>query len=242
MIELATSAGPSAADAQEVPKADTSAETDVSFWSELRTQRWDDHRYYHRSRVNQALHLVSACCFVVAYLLIPFQAALAALLGWVVAMWIRQVGHFFFEPRTFDEVNNASHEHKEEIKLGYNLRRKVILLAIWLTIPFMVWRNPTLFGTMQAWHDRASFLNQVGVLWLWLGVAGLIGRSVWLAVSHSPKTGFVWMVKILTDPFHDISIYYKAPAALLRGEWIDPMTHVELELGRERMAQHPTSF
>jgi len=32
----------------------------------------------------------------------------------------------------------------------------------------------------------------------------------------------VWAAKILTDPFHDIKLYYKAPLALLRGEWIDP--------------------
>lgn len=229
MINLAASAN-----------ASGESESDRSFWSELRTQRWDDHRYYHRSRVNQALHLVSACCFVLAYALIPFAAAFAALLGWVVAMWIRQVGHFFFEPRSFDEVNNATFEHKEEIKLGYNLRRKVILLAVWITVPFLVWRNPSVFGIMQPWRDATGFVNQVGVLWLWLGVAGLVSRSAWLAATHSAKTGFVWMVKILTDPFHDISIYYKAPAALLRGEWIDPMTHVELELGLERAAQAST--
>jgi hypothetical protein len=32
------------------------------------------------------------------------------------------------------------------------------------------------------------------------------------------------MTKILTDPFHDILIYWKAPLALLRGELLDPMT------------------
>ena len=37
------------------------------------------------------------------------------------------------------------------------------------------------------------------------------------------QTGLVWMTKILTDPFHDIKLYYKAPLALLRGELIDPM-------------------
>ena len=30
------------------------------FLQALKTQRWDDHRYYHHSRINQALHLVSA--------------------------------------------------------------------------------------------------------------------------------------------------------------------------------------
>jgi hypothetical protein len=30
------------------------------------------------------------------------------------------------------------------------------------------------------------------------------------------------MTKILTDPFHDIMLYHKAPLALLRGEMIEP--------------------
>jgi hypothetical protein len=29
------------------------------------------------------------------------------------------------------------------------------------------------------------------------------------------------MLKILTDPFHDLALYWKAPLALLRGELID---------------------
>jgi hypothetical protein len=31
----------------------------------------------------------------------------------------------------------------------------------------------------------------------------------------------VWATKILTDPFHDIKLYHKAPLHLLRGEWLD---------------------
>ena len=34
------------------------------FLQALKVQRWDDHRYYHHSRINQALHLVSASSFV----------------------------------------------------------------------------------------------------------------------------------------------------------------------------------
>jgi hypothetical protein len=37
------------------------------FLQELRTQRWDDHRYYHHSRINQSLHFVSAASFLFAY-------------------------------------------------------------------------------------------------------------------------------------------------------------------------------
>ena len=37
------------------------------FIEALRVQRWDDHRYYHHSKVNQSLHLVSATSFPVSY-------------------------------------------------------------------------------------------------------------------------------------------------------------------------------
>jgi len=40
------------------------------------------------------------------------------------------------------------------------------------------------------------------------------------------KTGCVWFTKILTDPFHDLKMYYVAPIKLLQGELIDPMEHV----------------
>jgi hypothetical protein len=191
----------------------------LPFLDELRRQRWDDHRYYHQSRVNQTLHLFSACCFLASYALIPFRPALAAVLGWIVAMWSRQVGHFFFEPRGFDHVNGASFAHKEEIKIGYNLRRKVVLLAVWVAIPVALWRDSTLFGLFDApAADRAALFDRVGVLWLALGAAGLAGRALWLAATRDAQTGLVWATKILTDPFHDVKIYHRAPLALLRGE------------------------
>ena len=57
-----------------------------AFLQELATQRWDDHRYYHHSLVNQSLHLLSACSFVGAYVLLFLDPPLAALLGlWVLA-------------------------------------------------------------------------------------------------------------------------------------------------------------
>ena len=110
----------------------------MKFLEELRIQRWDDHRYYHHSRINQSLHLVSAMSFLGCYSLIFINPVLAALLGWVVAMVTRQIGHFFFEPRDFDVVNQATHEYKEKIKVGYNLKRKVILLSLWGISPLLL--------------------------------------------------------------------------------------------------------
>ena len=60
------------------------------------------------------------------------------------------------------------------------------------------------------------------MIWLVIGLGGLLFRTVQLFFIRDVETGLVWMTKILTDPFHDIKLYHKAPLALLRGELIDP--------------------
>ena len=117
-----------------------------TFLEALRTQRWDDHRYYHHSRINQSLHFVSAMSFLFSYVMIFKDPAISALAGWLVAMTTRQTGHFFFEPKDYDNVNKATHEYKEEIKVGYNLRRKVVLLTIWALSPLALFFSPRFFG------------------------------------------------------------------------------------------------
>src|SRR5262245_27154834 len=97
------------------------------FFEELDEQRWHDHRYYHHNRINQSLHLISSLTFVAVYVLLFTNPVVGTLLGWLFAMLIRQVGHFFFEPKGYDEHNQATHEEKESVKVGYNLQRKVIL-------------------------------------------------------------------------------------------------------------------
>jgi len=193
------------------------------FLNELATQRWDDHRYYHHSRINQSLHLLSALSFLTAYLFMFSDPILAAAIGWLIAMTSRQIGHFFFEPKGYDAVNHATHEYKEEIKVGYNLRRKVVLMSLWALSPLVLVIEPSLFGTIEAARTIPEFMRRVGALWLMLGIGGLLFRTVHLFFLRNVQTGLVWMTKILTDPFHDIKLYYKAPVHLLRGELIDPM-------------------
>jgi hypothetical protein len=53
-------------------------------------------------------------------------------------------------------------------------------------------------------------------------VGGLVFRTVHLFFLKDVMSGLVWMTKILTDPFHDIYLYHKAPFALMRGELIEP--------------------
>ena len=198
-----------------------------SFLQTLELQRWDDHRYYHHSRINQALHLLSAASFLCAYVLVFTRPAAAALVGWLLAMTSRQIGHFFFEPKGYDEVNQATHEYKEEIKVGYNLKRKVVLMTIWALSPLPLYFDPTLFGLFVAHADAVEFIAHVGQVWLIIGIGGLVYRTVQLFFLKDVQTGLVWMTKILTDPFHDIKLYYKAPIQLLRGELFDTMAPQE---------------
>ena len=193
-----------------------------NFLAALATQRWDDHRYYHHSRINQSLHFVSAASFLTAYALLFTHPVAAALIGWLVAMTTRQIGHFFFEPKGYDHVNDASHEYKEEIKVGYNLRRKVVLLSLWILSPLALVADPTLLGLLEPAAGTGEFIHQVGMIWLVLGAGGLVFRTVHLFFIRDVTTGLVWMTKILTDPFHDLKLYHRAPLALLRGELIDP--------------------
>lgn len=196
----------------------------MNFFEELKQQRWDDHRYYHHNRVNQSLHLMSALCFLTSYVLIFTNPVAAIIVGWLLAMVLRQIGHFYFEPKTYDEVNNASHTYKESVKVGYNLRRKVILLSVWISIPVTLYFTPSYFGFMEAYTDANGYLYNTAILWLIVGGGALVFRTVHLFFIMGVQSGLVWFTKILTDPFHDVKIYFKAPYYLFKGEMYDEMT------------------
>lgn len=193
----------------------------TGFRAQLAEQRWDDHRYYHHSLVNQTLHFVSACTFLVAYAILFVDPAVASLLAWGVAMTSRQAGHFFFEPKGYDEANQATHAHKEAIKVGYNLFRKWVLTSIWAAVPVVLLLAPDLFGTLERPDGVVAYLRHVGMGWLFLGVGAIAFRSVQLFVQRDVETGLVWATKIATEPFSDFKLYRGAPARLLRGERID---------------------
>ncbi|HMK89739.1 MAG TPA: hypothetical protein VK446_08925 [Methylocystis sp.] len=185
-----------------------------NFLNSLKIQRWDDHRYYHHSLVNQSLHFVSAISFLCSYALLLKDPALAALVAWLVSMTTRQSGHFFFEPRGYDEVNHATHEYKESIKVGYNLQRKRVLMAIWALSPLVLLVDPTIFGLLPTPTSTWELFRHVGYIWFAVGAGGFIFRILQLFVQQDFATGLVWAMKILTDPFHDIQIYYKSPLYL----------------------------
>ena len=210
------------------------------FTDTLRTQRFDDYRYYHQSRINQTLHLISALIFLVCYALLFKDAALAGLVGWL-AMLTRQTGHFFFEPNGYDAVNDATNAYKEEIKVGFNQYRKIVLLIVWGAAPLALFFFPTLFGIFAPPAGRIDFVRHVGDVWLAIGIGGGLFRMIQLIVTKDAQTGLVWAIKVLTDPFHNIALYYKSPLALLRGELIDTtIGTVHWDEGEAEEASHLT--
>ena len=188
----------------------------------LKEQRWDDHRYYHHSRINQSLHFVSACSFLIAYVYLFIDPVVSAYIAWLISMTTRQAGHFFFEPKDYDTYNQATQEYKEEIKIGYNLKRKRVLMACFVLIPILAYFDLEFMNYLVPHQDTETFLNRVGIGWLWLGFAAVLFRMIQLTAIQSRRVAITWCIKILTDPFHDVIIYRKSPFYLMRGQLIDP--------------------
>ena len=206
-----------------------------NFFDKVRILRRDDHRYYHQSRINQTLHLISAISFLIGYVVLFFDPAMAGIIGWAVGMVTRQSGHIFFEPRGFDAIHKVSYEYKESIKAGYNMQRKGIIIGIWLAFPVVLYFSPSLFGLIEPGVGFDGYLHDVGMSWLALGVSGIIFRTVHLSFLRSPAWGLAWAFKILSDPFHNVDIYAKSPLALLRGEKLDPLDTLAPELNHAPM-------
>ncbi len=188
----------------------------------LRVQRWDDHRYYHHSRINQFLHLISALSFIVAYVYLFIDPVVSAYIAWLISMTTRQAGHFFFEPKDYDTYNQATQDHKEAIKIGYNLKRKRVLIACWLAVPLLAYFDAALFNFVMPDAAPDTLIDRIGWGWLWLGLAAVMFRMIQLTAIQSRKVALVWCLKIMTDPFHDTIIYRKSPLYLMRGQLIDP--------------------
>jgi predicted ABC-type exoprotein transport system permease subunit len=188
----------------------------------LKEQRWDDHRYYHHSRINQFLHLVSASSFLIAYVYLFIDPVVSAYIAWLISMTTRQAGHFFFEPKGYDNYNNATFEHKEDIKVGFNLKRKRVLMTCFVLIPILAYFDLEFMNYLVPHQDSETFLNRIGIGWLWLGVIAIVFRMVQLTAIQTRKVAITWCIKILTDPFHDVWIYRKSPFYLMQGQLIDP--------------------
>jgi hypothetical protein len=72
--------------------------------------------------------------------------------------------------------------------------------------------------------DAKGWLDNLALVWMFVGFGAVVFRTVHLFFLQSVQTGLVWFTKILTDPFHDVWIYRRAPYHLWKGEQYDDMT------------------
>lgn len=196
----------------------------MKFFEELKQQQWDDLRYYHQNRINQSLHLFSAISFIITYVLMFVDFTAAVFFGWFVAMVPRQIGHFVFEPHSYDEIHDVTDDYKESIKVGYNMKRKVVLISIWLGSSALAYFDPTLLGTVKAYTNTSEFFDHLAIVWAAIAIGALLFRTIQIMYQQSLQSGLVWFYKIITEPFYNLPVYYKAPFLALKGDLIDPMT------------------
>jgi len=102
--------------------------------------------------------------------------------------------HFFFEPKGYDEVNHATHEYKEKSRLGTTCNARSFN-DIWALSPLVLLLDPTLFGIFNPHISDASFIQKVALMWLFIGAAGLIYRTVQLFFIRDVETGLAWRQK-----------------------------------------------
>ena len=91
-------------------------------------------------------------------------------------MTSRQTGHFFFEPRDYD-YRQSGDGCVQGSGQGWldTIRRKIVLMTIWMLSPLILLADPTMFGpTLSAPRTWMQFARHVGYLWLVVGVSGLL--------------------------------------------------------------------
>jgi hypothetical protein len=186
------------------------------FMRELAEQRCGDRSHHLHSRVSQALHFFSCMCFVCMYVLLFTKPVAAVVLGWLVCMSMREAGRVLFEPRISAGPQQAGRMPRRGGLLG-----EPGLYAAWALVTLLLGLEPTLSGVFDAPRDTQEFVDHLAKLWLGVGGAGLVLRGVHLLFARNLRTALVWMTKIVTDPFHGIRLYHKAPLSLLRGELYD---------------------
>ena len=135
------------------------------FMAMLRTQRFDDYRYYHQSRINQTLHLIGAIIFLGCYALLFGDAACGR-----TGRLARDVNppdrSLLLRAQRLRRPQQRHQRIQGNIKIGYNQRRKIVLLIIWGMAPVTLFFFPTLFGIFSPPAGRFDFIRHAGAVWL----------------------------------------------------------------------------
>ena len=183
------------------------------FFEELKEQRWDDHRFYHHSRINQTLHLISACSFLVTYVLLFTHPVV----GGAVRLDVRDV-HPPGRPLLLRAQGLRRDQPGDPRVQGGGQGRlqpapqgdPALDLGARAAGALRLSRRCSACSRRPG-PTSAATCEHLSRLWIGLAAGALLFRTVHLFFLRDVQTGLVWFTKILTDPFHDIMLYHKAP-------------------------------
>jgi glutamate-1-semialdehyde 2,1-aminomutase len=153
----------------------------------------DDHHASHNDKANQYLHLFSSATFIYCYVMLPIDLTQAMFLG-LAALFVRQVGHAILEPACHDE---------EATLLGYNTPSKSLIVLGYTLTALGVMAMSDAWSLSGFWSLR----DTIALQWFRFTLAVVFGRVAYLTWKHDLRTGLIWFVKLVTDPFTDLQVY-----------------------------------
>jgi len=182
------------------------------FWTRTESAALDDHRYYHHSRVNQALHFVSATSFVCAYADGVPDPAMPALIGWLVAMTTRRwATSSSSRGHTIRSTRPPTITRKKSSR--YNIKPKLCCSPCGPASPLLLVLESDAARGLRTPMPCAELVRHVGELWLVVGLAGIAFRAIQLFVLKDFQTDWLGH-QDRHRSFHDIKLYHgTAPTA-----------------------------
>lgn len=168
-----------------------------SFYLDVMGRKHDDHVASHSHRVNQFMHLISSSAFLVCYVLIFVDLAMAMWLG-LASLFLRQMGHALIEPPCHD---------KEQLLLGFDTRSKTMIVACYLLIPLI---DVLIAQTNREPGWLMVVADQVAIHWFAFTALVILGRVGVLTKRHGVRNALIWFIKLITDPITDVAAYYRS--------------------------------
>ena len=168
-----------------------------NFYAEIMRRKHDDHVASHSHPTNQFFHLLSSTTFIICYVLVFFEPVIAMWAG-LISLLVRQAGHALIEPPCHD---------KEQLLLGFDTRSKTFIVAGFLLIPIANFVN----ATNVTWESfYATIAHNIAFHWYIFTTLVIASRVFTIIFKHGFYNSMVWFIKLITDPFTDITAYHRS--------------------------------
>ena len=153
----------------------------LDFYEKVMKAKDDDHKTSHTNIINQRLHLISSSIYVLCYFYVWINFNASVYIA-ILALVVRQSGHYCFEPPC----------HTEEQKLlGFTTEAKSNLVFVYS------------FGLLYCYVLEEVYARMFFVVTL----VYVIDHMYNLYHRFGIESALLWSVKLLTDPVSDIIAY-----------------------------------